>query len=420
MIWSLAPPIVIAIWVLNVQARDEMLVHGWIPEPSGRGTWSILWSCLATIFICIWSALHVDVPKYHGRWYLTFRKVGWMLWAAMAPEVILGMSAENFFGARALSKHLRTHGHRGWTLTHMHFAFAGGFWTRTPQREESKCDPVLLRTLIEKGDVDGPPISEEELTSRGKSDWIIKSFAILQILWFVVQTLFRAIQHYQTTALEIMTVALVFCSVFVYGFSFYQPQNVEYPVFLEISATARTTDGAASATDTTMPAIDKTKPNQNSDKSIGPEEGAEPASPIGRVLGSGMRSGVPSQYVPGWAAKTLPLVLFGLFACGFGALHCLAWNSPFPTSKERLAWRVCSATTTALSALLALSIFVLGSHDNSETMEIVIALAVIAVTLLYVIGRITIIVLAFMSLRALPADAFQTVTWNNYIPHFAA
>lgn len=418
MICSLAPPIVIAIWVLNVQARDEMLVHGWTPEPSGRGTWSILWSCLATIFVCIWSALHLEVPNYHGRWYLTIWKVLWMLSAAMAPEFILGTSAENFFKARALSKHLRTHGHRGWTLTHMQFAFAGGFWTRTPQREESKCEPGLLRTLIEKGDVDGPPISEEELTSRGKSDWIIKSIAILQILWFVVQTLFRAIQHYQTTALEMMTVAFVFCSVFVYGFSFYQPQNVEYPVFLEISATALTTDGAASATDTTIPATDKTKPNQNSDKSIGPEEGAEPASPNGRVLG--MRSGPPSQYVRGWVEGTLPLALLGLFACGFGALHCLAWNSPFPTSKERLAWRVCSATTTALPAPLALLLFVLSSPDNSKTMRKWIVPASIAMTLLYVIGRITIIVLAFMSLRALPADAFQTVTWNNYIPHFAA
>ena len=395
-----------------------MLVHGWTPEPSGRGTWSILWSCLATIFICVWSALHLDGPEYHGRWYLTFRRVKLMLLAAMAPEVILSVYAENFLRARALSKHLRTHGHRGWTLTHMHFAFAGGFWTRTPQREESTCEPDLLRTLIEKGDVDGPPISEEELTSRGKSDWIIKSIAILQILWFVVQTLFRAIQHYQTTALEIMTVAFVFCSVFVYGFSFYQPQNVEYPVFLDILATTLTTDGAASATDTTMPATDKTKPNQNSDKSIGPEEGAEPASPIGRNLG--MRSGPPSQYVPGWAAETLPLVLLSLFACGFGALHCLAWNSPFPTSKKRLSWRVCSATTTALPALLALLIFVLGSRDNSKTMENVLVLASRAVTLLYVIGRITITVLAFMSLRALPADAFQTVDWNKYIPHFAA
>ena len=39
---------------------------------------------------------------------------------------------------------------------------------------------------------------------------------------------------------------------------------------------------------------------------------------------------------------------------------------------------------------------------------------------LYIVGRIAIIVLAFMSLRALPADAFQTVDWNNYFPHFAA
>ena len=419
MICSLAPLIVIAVLVLNAQARDEMLIHGWTPEPSGRGTWSILWSCLATIFVCTWSALHLDVPKNHGRWYLTFRKVGWMLLATMAPELILTLSANNFFKARALSKHLRNQGYQGWTLTQTQFARARGFRTRTPQGEESECDQHLLRTLIEKGDVDGPPISEEELKSRGKSDWIIKLIAVLQILWFVVQTLFRAIQHYQTTALEIMTVAFVLCSVFIYGFSFNQPQDVEYPVFLEISATALTIDGAASATDTTTQATDKTKANQNSDKSIGPEEGAEPASPIGRVVR--MRSRPPSQYVSGWAAKYFPGVLLWLFACGFGALHCLAWNSPFPTSKERLAWRICSATTTALPALLALSLSTLYTvGDISDTMSFVMLLVLITMPLLYVIGRITIIVLAFMSLRALPAGAFQTVDWDSYIPHFAA
>lgn len=38
---------------------------------------------------------------------------------------------------------------------------------------------------------------------------------------------------------------------------------------------------------------------------------------------------------------------------------------------------------------------------------------------LYIIGSINIIMLAFMTLRALPADALQTVDSNNYIPHVA-
>ena len=30
-------------------AEGFTMNHGWVPEPDGRGTWSILWSCLATI-----------------------------------------------------------------------------------------------------------------------------------------------------------------------------------------------------------------------------------------------------------------------------------------------------------------------------------------------------------------------------------
>lgn len=400
--YLLAGLIAIAIWILNVQARDETLVHGWIPEPAGRGTWSILWSCLATIFICTWSALHLDVSKRHGVWYLLFRKLGWMFIAAMAPEVILFKAADNYFEARDLSKYLVERGDREWTLTQTQFAFAGGFWTCTQQGEKSECDPGYLRKLIEDKEIEGPPISVEELRSRGKSDWVVKLIAVLQILWFVVQTLFRAIQHYQITALEIMTVAFVFCSVFIYGFSLYQPQDVEYPVLLKIRSTARPRD--------------ETTPKQTSENSDHAGEGAEPPSPTRRL--EEMGSGLPNRYVPGWTAETLPAILFGLFACGFGAIHCLAWNSPFPTPKERLAWRICSVTTTALPPLIALllpPVMLFYGEAEKILTEMYSLMAVF-----YILGRATLIVLAFMTLRALPADAFQTVSWSDYLPHFAA
>ncbi len=110
---------VIGVWILEVRASDDEIVHGWVPEPNGRGTWSILWSCLATIFICTWSALHLDVPKRHGRWYLLFRKLQWMLLAVIAPELILGISANNFFGARNVSQYLVRQGKQEWTLMQM-------------------------------------------------------------------------------------------------------------------------------------------------------------------------------------------------------------------------------------------------------------------------------------------------------------
>ena len=396
---SFAPWIVIAVWVSNVQARNETLIHGWRSEPDGRGTWSILWSCLATIFICTWSALHLDIPERHGRWYLFLRNIRFMLLAAVAPEYILAISADTLFKARDLLKKISKGENQEWTLTHMHFAIAGGFYTRTPNGKESKCDKAQLEKFMKMKSIDGPPITEEELQARGKSDLVIKLIALLQIIWFAVQTLFRGIQHYPITALEIMTVAFVFCTVFNYGMCWYQPQNVEYPVPLEIRNAAPATDGAT--------------PDQNRDRSSHAEEDAgTPTRRPGRVHTDPL-----DTYVSGWAAENLAGILLWFFACGFGALHCLAWNSLFPTSTERLAWRICSVTTTVLPALYIPLVEYQVRYEHMAEASFTWVQVLFLVP--YVLGRAAIIALAFMTLRCLPADAFQTVNWNDYLPHFA-
>jgi len=427
----LARLIFFATWILNVHARNETVVDGWVPEPTGRGTWSILWSCLATIFVCTWSALHLSVPKRHGPWYLLTRKLKWMFWATVAPELILYISAQRFIEARDLSKYLVSDlGKQEWTLTQMQFACSGGFCIRTSSGQELSCSATQLLALIEKGDIDSPPIPEEELRSRGKSDLVIKIIAILQIIWFIVQTLVRAIQHYHITALEIVTVAFVLCSVFIYGFSMCQPQDVEFPVVLELqpAALAEAETTLKRDSDESNHALqdggyvgmvlkvlsaalhNTTKQILNQSNHVGKRAG-----PTRYLRRSGVLSHIPRQ-------ATVPVILLGLFACAFGAVHCLAWKSPFPTSSERLAWRICSATTTALPAsMILLPAFVLLVYMprwGQPVLSVILALRLMALS--YIIGRIPIMVLAFTTLRALPADAFQTVNWNDYLPHFAS
>ncbi|KAL9615323.1 MAG: hypothetical protein Q9167_000294 [Letrouitia subvulpina] len=361
-----------AAWVLNVQASNDTVYHGWKVEPHSRGTWSILWSCLATIFICTWSVLHLDVPERHSRWYLYYRKFKWMLVATVAPEIILLSSSAGFFAAQKASRHLARHGHEEWTLTHMQFAEAGGFWYREPGEGLTACDIHQLQEMIEKGHVAGPPVSEEELRSRGKSDLVLKLIAILQIVWFAAHTLVRAIKHYHIAVLEIATVAFVFCSIFSYGFYLNQPQDVEYPMVLEIPHASK-------------------------------------------LKGSSRWKDSYLNYV------NCPLCV--LFTSGFGAIHCLAWNLPFPTPQERLAWRVCSVMTTAVALVALNSVWALDKLSDegrlSERLQMVFDVTISGSFLLYAIGRITIIVLAFMDLRALPTDTFYIVNWGNYIPHFA-
>ena len=110
--------------------------------------------------------------------------------------------------AQKLSRHRVAHRGEEWTITHAQFAVAGSIRLRNvhgnlvPNRQRS------LREAIQSGGIREPPISEEELRSRSKSDWIIKLVVICQIAWFALRALFRAIQHVQVTALEIMTVGI--------------------------------------------------------------------------------------------------------------------------------------------------------------------------------------------------------------------
>ena len=374
-----------AIWTGIASANNKTIVHGWEPEPDGRGTWSILWSCLVTIFICTWSVLHLDVPKRHGWWYLRFRKVKWMLVAALAPEYILMLAADDFFQARTLLGHLVTHGGDEWTLIHAEFAVAGGIRVKSPESDEIMPKRIeSLKKAVESGQIKEPPISEEELKSRSKSDGVVKLIALLQITWFGLQALFRAIQHLQVTALEIMTVAFFVLAVLIYAIWWNRPQDIEYPIVIKLQNAG--SDG-----------VEKSQEVNVDTKSRG-----------GRSVWF-----MDKKYEAWVDQKWHVVMMLTIIAPLFGAIHCLAWNGPFPTAKEALAWRICAVATTSLPLWEGVVLWC----DSTDGMSDLLLLVLATPMFLYAIARITLITLAFMSLRALPADAFQTIAWTNYFPN---
>lgn len=40
---------------------------GFVPEPAGRGTVGIIWSCLTTIFLSTWTSLHLDFASKNSE-----------------------------------------------------------------------------------------------------------------------------------------------------------------------------------------------------------------------------------------------------------------------------------------------------------------------------------------------------------------
>ena len=81
----------------------------WHPEPQYRGTYSLLSTCIATLTLCIWSAVHLNIPesadcvakrmsKYskkefppdprYQRWVHLKRKIWWLVLGLLAPEIV--------------------------------------------------------------------------------------------------------------------------------------------------------------------------------------------------------------------------------------------------------------------------------------------------------------------------------------------
>lgn len=82
-IWQSTPP------TLNATVA-------WQPAPPYRSTSNILISCLSTLFICVWSALHVDIATGRPTWSRYQSKLGWVFVALFCPELLFWIAFEQF------------------------------------------------------------------------------------------------------------------------------------------------------------------------------------------------------------------------------------------------------------------------------------------------------------------------------------
>ena len=298
-------------------------------------------------------------------------KTGCMFLGVMAPEILLRWAMDSFVNTRHLHSQMRTRpGLKQWTMTHCRLAVLRGFKIREEDGSTINLNLKLLKNSMGMGVAIDPGISEEELKSRSHGDWATKLIAITQAISFLAQTITRVVQRHHVTAIEISTVAFIACSTITYLFPWSTPHNVEYPVFIE-----RRNITPISAEGQPMPDVWK-----------------------------------ENKFDTFYNSVRVDSALFFLCTCGFGALHCLAWNAPFPTSAERLAWQIASILVTALPIIAIPTV-----HWPEE--NLVYKLTWLPSIISYVILRLMLVTLSLTALRAMPADTFQTVNWSSYFSH---
>jgi hypothetical protein len=337
--------------------------------------------------------------------------------------------------------------------THGFFALMGGFVKYGGDNGPYVIDPNDLKPHLREGD-----ITKEAIKDKSKGDLLSKGFAILQTGWFILQCIARKIQGLPITELEIVTLGFAALNFATYALWWNKPLDVRVPFVVrdelgkveesgdKVKASdvgwtlvwSAIVDGTFSAIGTTcklpvtiMKAVRNTM--RGSQQSVSPDEEWStwqklffPLIFLAKM--GGLNDHVDeikpkSKRVPTFYAGELKkgeincaVFVAMLFATIFGAIHCIAWSFDFPSPTEQLLWRISSLAITSVP-VLSLVIPQMLRFDWGEFVEWVLTGISLLPAMFYIVARVTLLVIAFTTLRSLPPDAYHTVNWTTFIPH---
>ena len=283
-----------------------------------------------------------------------------------------------------------------WSKTHGFFIIMGGFhlFKRGLKRtsdvepisheEDIPLHPLAAIDLYGNNtlDIDFSSFSvptEAEIKDRGKSDWLAKSFVLLQTSWFIMQCIARAIKHLPVTHLEIVTLAYAAMNFAIYVFWWNKPLNVDRPVrvFRKSDVEEPISEARRSADIDFVAFI---VGNQDKDVDLSREDRFSANSSDDGDVG------------------IADLIVLGVGVC-FGAIHCIAWHFSFPTHAELLIWRISCVAITVVPSYIPL-ITGLASWLERMGFEIgsiiggIAAISLFPAFILYIVARVFTLALA--------------------------
>ncbi|KAK3353859.1 hypothetical protein B0T25DRAFT_454831 [Lasiosphaeria hispida] len=223
----------------------------WVPNPTTRGTANILQTCLLTLFLCIWKAMHPNLPEFGNPRpflvrYQTWRKVGWLTTSLLAPELVAFSAWSQLLQAKRLRDRYNSvitsysihnliykEGRRAWTLVHGFYAAMGGFAFQTPEALndlglphtrmalnfealERLIDDLGHPAMFPDGQSSATANESDNILDKSKSDWLAKLFVCIQAFWFCTQCVSRISEGLPITLLELNTFGHSVCVLLIY------------------------------------------------------------------------------------------------------------------------------------------------------------------------------------------------------------
>ena len=257
----------------------------WHSGPNERGTFQLLTECIITMALCVWTAVHLNVPEFNNPGKHARIRTGWVLLGLFAPELVAWTAYEQRREAMTLHRKIKeilgeevaltsfekitlwirgrkarnepdeeaasgreAHGKEAptrkhaWTKTHSFFAVMGGFAfgaeaMDTPgvlpgSRNRATITPEGLLRLAQIAPRLLPDISTGYINDKSKADGLAKALVILQASWFVLQCVARVAGGLTLSLLELNTWSHAVCALLAYALWWHKPLNVEEPTLI--------------------------------------------------------------------------------------------------------------------------------------------------------------------------------------------
>ncbi|KAF8539509.1 hypothetical protein BDD12DRAFT_882216 [Trichophaea hybrida] len=364
----------------NETALRHNTAPSWVQEPRYRGTWGILYSCTITLLLCVYNAMHLNVPAYdEGRFANFWRGIKWALIAIVAPEVTLLAAFFQFYQAWRLCMQLeelkgnsignpdsigqsanaislayppaservqaiifhwfsRTPVPRKrFPLAYGFYAGMGGFtvdtkdlpeFDRYPKNTRLAITPSGLVVLAKKGHF--LEVDIKTIKNKSKADILAKGLAILQVTWMAIEVIARKLKGFPLSVLEIHTLVHVFCALLMYSFWFEKPAGVQDPTLVDES----TGNILREAIDSQQVIDLSVQTTSQATKKYAKIHEILPLVTV-RVLNA-------CDIVYFFSILGSIIMSIGVFIvfAAYAGVHMSAWNYKFPTTVDGLIWKV--------------------------------------------------------------------------------
>jgi hypothetical protein len=264
----------------------------WHPEPTIRGTSSILSSCLITMALCIWTAVHLNLPEHRKESQQVYRKVLWLTLGLFAPEVVVWNAWRQRSEMKKMTHKMKSMGFvaeettiwenvrswlgrasndirvffllkprdwpelasprkrqelchsriPSWTDVHSWYATMGGLAFEDTAAEEHQFMPGdRQRMTLTKETVFYiakncphllPDVSRQHIEDKSKSGGLGKLITCWQAVYFCVQCASRLSRQSSISLLELNVFAHALCALVLFWIWWDKPQDVQEPTLI--------------------------------------------------------------------------------------------------------------------------------------------------------------------------------------------